>query len=283
MVIARDDFVEEIPDPRILAGSITRDGYANPSRRLADKHIRLFHGRTLDEWFAIRCWASQYVTDWYIVGETEEHCERIRPLMEQYGGEVICREAAHLHPIEDTGGVPMRYGLRVMLERHGWYNGVIQNFVVNPVHPPDYFDNMVKEFVRQYRGGAEGNEGPVVLQPVFRPQLSFYAELPNGRIQIQGPPTQNTGKSSDRWATMGGITISSVDYLLHSWQLFFAGDWRLAFGGEAGQMKMEVPWWTEVHIDTDEEWDLAEFWFGKYIGVGDNALQAYATYREGWA
>jgi len=281
MLVMRGDFKVEIPNPKVLAVTCTRDGYANPSRRLPDKHIRLFHGRTLDEWYAIRCWASQYVTDWCIVGETEEHCDRIRPMMERYGGTVICRPPEFLHPIEDTGGMPMRYGMQEMVRMKGWYNCVVNNFVVNPVLPPNFFDRMVYEFIRQ-RETCEDSMGIAVLQPVYHPQEIFFEELPNGRLKGVGQRMTNSGKASNRWAAAGGATVTNIDMSLLIWNACLAGNWKFLSKSQ-GPMKMEVPKWTDKHIDTEDEWAEAEFWFGKKIGVGDAALEAYSEYREGWA
>lgn len=268
-------------NPLVLAVTITRDGYANPSRRLPDKHTRLFHGKTLDEWWCIRCWSTKYISNFVMVGETEEHCARIRPMVESYGGEVVCRPRAHLHTLADTGGYPMRHGMRYMEAKHGEYNLCIQNFVVNPCYPPGLWDKAVERYM-ELAGDPELSKGFNALSLVYHPQDTFFQENFPNRGQVVGNITANTGKDSTRWATTDGCSIVSPEYLYYAWLRYFAGDWTVSYGGDQGIMIMPVPWWTNTHIDHDYEWDLASYCFEKYIGDGETAFRKYAEYRDSW-
>jgi hypothetical protein len=266
--------------PRVLMMTCTRDGYANPSRRLPDKHIRLFHGKTLDEWFCIRAWSSKYMTDFAVIGETEKHCERIRPMVESYGGEVYCRPPAYLHPKEDTGGQPLRWVQREMVKRHGPYNAVISNFVVNPVIPPGLWDDAVEKFMEALMDPELYKSIPV-LEPLYHPQESFKEQRADGLTYWVGSTLLNTSKTLIRWAGVGGWNVTTEDYNEMAWALTQSG-MVTAFNTGWGTVPYEVPRWTDVHIDTPEEWDLAEWYFGKYIGMGDEAYDGYAAYRKLW-
>ena len=76
---------------RVLSISPTRDGLVNPSRRLPDKHSRKMCGKTLDEWTMIQLWSSKYVSRSVFVCETEKHRERLAPLAEKYGADLMVR------------------------------------------------------------------------------------------------------------------------------------------------------------------------------------------------
>jgi hypothetical protein len=270
--------------PRVLIVAPTRDGYANPSRRLADKHTRLFHGRTLDEWYCIRCWASRYCTAFALVGETEEHCERIRPMVESYGGEVICRPEGYLHPLEDTGGQPIRYGYRIMTERHGPYNLVVNNFVVNPVMPPDLLDRGVERFI-EVSQDVEVATGMQNLEPMVPNPPEVMKELgADGRAHLAGSMFMNTSKVGGRYKTSIGWNVGRPDFFEWAWMITMAGVTKLV--GQAttdmGTIPFEVPWWTDIHIDTEDDWRHAEWQFGTYIGTGLGAFQKYKEYRDNW-
>lgn len=267
--------------PRVLIIAPTRDGYKNPSRRLADKHIRLFHGRTLDEWFCIRAWSSECMTDFCLVTETEEHTERIRPMVEKYAGQLVCRPEVLLHPMEDTGGKPLRWGLHKIIEKNGPYNLVIQNFVVNPVLPPGLFDRAVKRFL-ELVPNLEDLKGPANMVPACYPIESFTEEREDGRLYWSGPRIMNTSKGTTRWKSTMGWTVSTPEFNDLAWMLSYSGLVLRAADLFDGNLKFEVPVWTDMHIDTEDEWDLAEWYFGKYIGIGNKAFEAYDAYRRTW-
>ena len=219
------------------------------------------------------------MTDFAVVTETEEHTERIRPLVEKYGGELVCRPPAFLHPLEDTGGRPLRWGLAHMVERHGPYNLVIQNFVVNPVIPPGMFDRAVDRFL-ELVPNLEDLRGPANMIPSCYPIESFREEREDGRLYWIGPFSMNTSKTTKRSKSTEGWTVSTPEYNDFAWLMSYSG--YTGWLNNYGQLRFDVPVWTDMHIDTEEEWTLAEFYFGKYIGVGDEAFEKYAAYRRTW-
>jgi len=256
----------------VVCMSMTRDGYKNPSRRVPDKHTRLFHGRTLDEWFCISCWASKEIDLAVLVCENPEHVERLQPLVDQYGVKLLSRPAdMESDPMCDSGGYPMNWGLEE-LQKSLFITVLCWTYVVNPVRPPEIWDLIIQDF-RRRASNPDFVKGPLV--------------------EISGTPTDLTFLWYDKESGRARAMVSEREAYINIGTFAVATPrWKVAWEhfaqlGMPGAKPYE-PWlypvdpWTKVHIDEEWEWDLAEYWFGHHIGEGDEAYKAYVDYRESW-
>jgi len=253
----------------------TRDGLANPSERLPDKHSRLFCGRTLDEWWAIQGWASKRITHSVLVGETEEHCERIRNLVSPYGVAVICRPESMNHPSQDSGGFPMRFGYEWAKRQYGNINGLITDFVVSPLRKPDDYDRIIEAFYEKMASpNPDAVSGVETIVTASKTDYPYFAKT-GDRLTILYLSNQPNGRY---WSTYVSAGVTGV----MSPRAYEAGNVASALGlppsQNPGPWLFEIEGWQEVHIDRSDEWDVAEFWFEKKIG----GIEAYRDYRKSW-
>ena len=253
----------------------TRDGLANPSERLPDKHSRLFCGRTLDEWWAIQSWASKHISTSILVGENQAHFDRLTDLLMPYGITVLARPESMNHPTQDSGGFPCRFGYQWAKRHVGNINCVITDFVVSPLRKPDDYDRIIEAFCEKmsspnpdavsgieqmtsasktdYWYGAKSGDRLIPL---------YLSDVPNGRW----------------WPTYVGVGTLGVLSPRAYEAVNVAGDLHLPAIPNTGPWLFETEEWQEVHIDRPDEWDLAEFWFQKKIG----GIEAYEQYRRSW-
>lgn len=259
----------------VLHLTCTRDGDANPSERLPTKHNGLFCGRTLNEWWAIQSWASKEITHSVMVGETPEHAGRLQDQLRPYDVIAISRPASMMHVSQDSGGYPTNWGYEWAKRTFGNFNYVICDFVVNPLRPPDFFDRLVLAFDEKFKGSPDAATPPFIMATAARTDHAYYLLDGDRLIPQYVSPIGN----SRYWPTYEGISVSSISTAgVYEWG-------RVAFESGVSMLKpLPGPWlfetepWQEVHIDTPDQWDEAEFWFKKKIG----GIEAYESYRRTW-
>jgi hypothetical protein len=174
--------------------------------------------------------------------------------------------------------------MREMEKRHGPYNAIISSFVVNPCMPPGIFDRAVDRFF-EVAMDSEMYHGLPVLEPMCYPVECWKEEAEDGLAYPVGSLMANSSKVKGRWKSTFGWNVTRSDYDEWAWMLTQAGwvlPWVDVFRKYSGTHVFEVPVWTDVHIDTEDEWDLAEWYFGKYIGEGEVGYNAYRDYRNTW-
>lgn len=251
----------------------TRDGFSNPSERLPTKHSGFLAGKTLDEWWAIQSWASKEIDVSILVGETPEHCERIKPLVEPYGTIVLCRPESMNHPSQDSAGFPCYYGYEYAKKYVDNINYVITDFVVNPLRLPGDLDRLILAFDKKFLPNPDAVSGGVMqMMSAASTELMFYRKDGDRLV-----PQYRSDISNNRYwptaATVATFSICTAAY--YEWTRFaFAG----APAGEGHPWFFETEEWQEVHIDHPYEWDMAEFWFARKIG----GKEAYEEYRRTW-
>lgn len=261
---------------RVLSLTPTRDGVVNPSHRLPDKHSRLFCGKTLDEWTMLQLWSSKHVSKAVFVCETENHAIRLSGKAKKYDVELIVRPREMLHPINDSGALVLLYGLLHML-MDDYYSLLMTPFVVSPLRPPGFFDHMVEVYLDKMNCPDESTLCPMVVGAHEYPDRTQWKENEQGRGENISHYTFNS-ISPGWWETR------TQHWICATW--FYVARSLYDFTRQAkdeGVLKpifFELPEWTEIHIDTEENWKEAEYWFKeKILSQGEDC---YHKYREGW-
>lgn len=251
----------------------TRDNVAAPGNRLADKHARLFHGKTLDEWCMIQLWSSKYLGKAFFVCETEAHRDKLSAMAERYGIELLVRPREMLHPINDSGSMPIVYALDYAL-RDTYYSLIMTPLVVSPCRPPGFFDMMVEEYLRLFPGNPDAARkqcwamGACDIDGIlFEIGEDGHArELGEDYLQ-KNPRLRFT--TTQHW-------IGATWWYVRFRELF---DSRHDFSFTPKLFDIEP--WMDIHIDTQQHWEWAEYWFAKNIlSKGEDC---YAEYRATWS
>ena len=253
----------------VLSLTLTRDNDAAPGTRLPDKHSRLFCGKTLDEWTMLQLWSSKSITYSVFVCETHKHAERLAPMASKYGIELIVRPSEMLHPLDDSGSIPLLWSFRkAMAHRH--YTLVTTPFVVCPCRPPGFFDDMAA-FYRKTFGNPDFERGSPQVMGAY-PLDTMMFSVQNGRgVEIGEPYLNYTAKY--RYSV-------SNHTLMASW--WYEGNTILNNSRHElaiSPILWDIEPWMDIHIDTEEQWREAEFWFReKILSKGEDC---YESYRRG--
>lgn len=259
---------------RLLTVTPTRDGLANPSRRLPDKHTRLFCGKTLDEWTMIQLWSSKYVGRALFVCETEEHAKRLHPLAEKYKIELVVRSKELLHSSNDSGSLVTFEAIQYAL-RTDYYSILTTPFVISPCRPPGFFDWMVDIYLKEIPNMDFSVGAPQVLGG-WQMDMSIW-QLDKNRRAIQKGPLFLT-KSDKFLASRSQHHISATWWHIGAMYKWFAHADENA--GNYEPIMFEIEPWMDSHIDDEEDWDLTEYYFQKKIlSKGENC---YDEYRDTW-
>jgi hypothetical protein len=257
---------------RFLAITITRDNEAAPGNRLSDKHTKLFHGKTLDEWCAIQCWSSKHLGRHIFIAETEAHAKKLQYLTDKYGATVWVRPRDMLHPLNDSGGIILMWATAKALAEE-WYTLVTHPFSVAPCRPPGFLDSMVSSYVwnvgpPDYRGhqivvaGSE-TDGSMMLMDLANVGTQLGEAYVNKDLRLRFTKW-NHFMALSHWYTPGySIITSRHDTTLKP-------------------VIMDIEPWIDCHIDTQDQWDEAEFWFGKKIlSQGEDCYERYRQSSQG--
>ena len=267
--------------PSVLSVTPTRDPQRNPSRRLPDKHGRLFHGKTLDEWCALQMWSNQCVARQVFVAETPDHANRLQALLGRYDVEVISRPAGMLHPICDTGGLPIRYGVDYAFKT-GWYPLITTPFVVSPCKRPGLFDEMVSHYLRVVKAPDWERSMPQVMAMTPNPSGWFW---------------QDSGEATpaEMVVSKTGISFNETPRAYYGvLQHFVAASWSwrslqslvetrapIQDLGKYSVYPFPIADWEDCHIDTEEQWTRAEWEFQRNI-LDKLGPDCYQNYRRTW-
>lgn len=263
---------------RTLSLTPTRDGLANPSRRLPDKHSRIFCGKTLDEWTMIQLWSSRLVSRAIFVCETTQHADRLEPLAETYGIELMVRDNEMLHPHNDSGSVVLAHALVKILAKE-YYSLVMTPFVISPCRPPGFFDMMIETYLAHAagQGGDFSFAAPTVLGG-WQSDRSLWKINENGTATKFGPPV-STKQEHYLWSNSQQWVAATWWYVGQMMKWFARADGESS--GDYPCRMVEIEPWMDLHIDTQDDWEEAEYWFTKKIlSRGEDC---YAQYRETWA
>jgi hypothetical protein len=259
--------------PKFLSVTPTRDNVAAPGNRLADKHARLFHGKTLDEWLMIQLWSSKYLGRAYYVCETRSHLNKLAPLADKYDIELLVRPEGMLHPLADTGGLPITYGVKKALESE-WFPLIQTPFVVAPCRPPGFFDRMVEAYLNAF-GNPDYARNQMWVMGGYESDLAYFT------VDDEGVARQP--KDIELYLNRNPkVRVSTTQHWIgftHWWDSY----WRSAAGRydlTISPVIVNIEPWEDIHIDTQDNWDWAEYWFEKKIlSQGEDC---YERYRESW-
>jgi len=261
---------------RTLSITLTRDGAVNPSRRLPDKHSRLFCGKTLDEWTMIQLWSSKHISRAVFVCETEKHALRLSFLAKKYGIELMVRDKELLHPHNDSGSVVVTHALTRILTKE-YYSLLMTPFVISPVRPPGFFDMFVEEYLtRAAESGGDFTFSAPTLLGGWQADISLWS-LDEAGVSTKVGPRMLTRQANYLFSCSQHWICATW------WHLGQMAKWFARDDSDAGDyhgMMLEIPQWTDIHIDTEDDWEQAEYWFQKKILV--KGEDCYHKYRESW-
>jgi hypothetical protein len=256
---------------RFLAVTITRDNEVAPGGRLPDKHSRLFCGKTLDEWCALQVWSSEYAGRHVFVAETEEHAKKLQYLKDKYAVMVYVRPRDMLHPLNDSGAVPLHWATQLALSDE-FHTLITHPFVVSPCRPPGFFDRMVEEYKK------------MMLAPEWsRVQLWVMAGHPSPmamfRVDEHGVGTQ-LGEDYTNENHAWRLSCCSHWLALSHWWLGYYAGVIAQTNTKVHPTLFDIEPWMDTHIDNQEQWELCEYWFAKKIlSQGEDC---YERYRQSW-
>jgi hypothetical protein len=258
---------------RFLSVTPTRDNEAAPGNRLADKHSRLFHGKTLDEWLMIQLWSSRYCGKAIFVCETWEHSERLQPMADKYNVELIIRPKDMLHPINDSGSIPIWYAANRALYQD-YYSLITSPFVVSPCRPPGFFDMMVEQYLKLIVNNPDYERGQAMVVGAYEPDGALFEIDDKHTGKQQGTVYLNKNPVL-RFST-------TSHWMAATW--WWTSNYHIGTSRHDFKMKpklFDIEPWQDIHIDTQDNWDWAEYWFGKKIlSQGEDC---YERYRATWA
>ena len=258
---------------RVLSVTPTRDNIAAPGARLPDKHTRLFAGKTLDEWLMIQIWSSRTVIHGVFICETEAHRDRLAPMAEQYGITLMVRPRDMLHRLNDSGSIPTAWAVEELCRGGEYYTLVTTPLVVAPCRPPGFFDHMVAEYCKVIET-PDFQRGQPMLLGCYNSDYSVF-ELDESRRARQLGTIYLNKNPINRATSMQHWLAALWWYRGQKWLEFSRHSFELA------PMVFDIEPWMDIHIDTEEDWDAAEFWFQKKIlSKGEDC---YETYRRSWA
>lgn len=259
--------------PKFLSLTPTRDNVTAPGARLADKHTRLFCGKTLDEWTMLQLWSSKYLGEAVFICETLEHKHSLEPLGTKYGVRLLVRPWQMLSPVCDSGAIPVSWAADHVL-RDRYYDLVTTPLVVSPCRRPGFFDYMTEEYLRLFRLAPDRERGELWVMGGHNADAISWEVDKNGRGRQLGTEYYNALDNS--------MVSMAQDWMgaTHWWKAFCqVRDSRHSLGFSPKIFEIEP--WEDVHIDTEADWTLAEHWFKEHIlSKGEDC---YERYRASWA
>jgi len=262
-------------EPTILSVTPTRDNATAPGRRLPDKHTRLLCGKTLDEWLMLQLWSSKCVRQAVFVAETRAHAERLERLVidRKFSNiEIVVRPRDMLASINDSGAIPIQWAVEREFQRD-WYSFVTTPFVVSPCRPPGFFDRMVEEYKLAMSNPDYTRSSAIICGGYPTDQMLWDRQPDGGWIQ-RGIPylnrnPQTRGSITNHWLAASWWYRSNVHLSMARHDLSF------------NPMFFDIEPWMDIHIDTEEDWEVAELWFRrKILSKGEDC---YEEYRRSWA
>ena len=263
---------------RVLSITPTRDGTVNPSNRLPDKHVRLMHGKTLDEWTMLQLWSSKYISRAEFVCETEEHAARLKPMADRYDIGLMVRPREMLHPINDSGALPLFYAVMQVLHED-YYSLLVTPFVITPLRPPGFFDHMVEQYLLLMDNPDQTTLQPLLVGGWRDPARTQWREIHGGK---RTEPMSSYSFCPGTIEGTGWWESSQQHWVTATWAYVARAIWDFT-RPEASILRpayFEIPEWTDIHIDTEEQWGMAEYFFKKKIlSQGEDC---YERYRASW-
>jgi len=246
------------------------------------------YGKTLDEWCMVAIWSNECVAHQVFVCETKEHADRLAPIAEKYGVELVVRPPDMLHPANDTGGLPIRWGCDHAMEqerkRGGWYGLITTPFVITPCKRPGLYDEMRAHYIKSINNPDYQHNYPCVMGLMPNPQGWLWQDDGAGTSAQMVIGKSGRAEYNDMPNAYYGLL---QHFIAASWSWFNFQDFvysraKVQGIGVYDVIPFPIAWWEDCHIDTEAEWEQAEWAFGKYLG-GAAAMDRYLEYRAGWA
>jgi len=218
----------------------------------------------------LQLWSSRRITHSVFVCETEEHAGKLELLACKYGVELIVRPPEMLHPLDDSGSIPVFWAFRKAIAER-YYTLVTMPFVVAPCRPPGFFDDMVTFYCKTFGNPDFIHDSPQIMGG-FRSDLTPY-DVSGGRGKQIWTPYLNLNPDL-RMSCTNHVLMASWYYEAQTTLQNSRHDVTIT------PVIWDIEPWADIHIDTEDHWKEAEFWFReKILSKGEDC---YEKYRKSW-
>jgi hypothetical protein len=265
-------------EPRMLCVVPTRDGYKSPSRRVPDKNTRLFHGKTLDEWCMIQLRTCKYVDRIIFVCETVEHSMRIQPLAKKYEVQLMVRPRDMLHPVNDTGSLPIFWAVNEAF-KSDWWSFVATPFNNTPCRKPGFYDNLVDFYMSKVENPDWCPEAACVVAATKSDYWIGNADQ-SGRMRFTGQDGYEFNVHPLRYHTGFNHFVAASWWWISTASLAYARV-KDGLGAIYSPFIYDIENWEDIHIDEHDDWEAAEFYFKTKI-LDVYGIDGYEKYAETW-
>ena len=251
-------------------------GVTGTSGRLPAKATKDFCGRPLAAWTVLQMVSSHLIDEAYVIGDSTG---ALREETEALGAVWWQRPEVLEHPIEDSGGIPTRWGVEQAAKFGGPISIVLPLLLTNPLRKPDDFDNAIKMLVGAM-GATDRRTVPPVIMSASVTEFGFFETVGESDPVVASPVGSRwINTESHRLqaiSTIGAQSYSNYMAHVHLSSLLLPDSERPT----PRCYIYPVEWWQQVHIDDQDQFDLAEFWMRKKILIEGDEYERYAKSTE---
>lgn len=239
------------------------------SRRCPWKTVGDFaFGRSTLEWAVMAAAYSRWTTHVLVVSEPEATAVKERLAKLPQTGPCYAklihweRPPELMHSSADTGSEPLTWAMDHWYFLHHWHGGnhyprpnlITSTFCVDPLKPPGIYDAMVEKLVSL---GNQDYGRPQAVTCAARPLCQPMIVDEKGIIR-----NANISRSSDAWLTSAYLTG-------WTWMGWYTR-------ATTCSVPLEVPDWALRHIDTPQDFEVAQLLFTNMIARGNpNIYEEY--------
>ena len=217
------------------------------SKRLPGKNTMDFCGRPLIAWTIIQARACKYIEEVYVTTDSEE----IADIAQEYGATVLMREDPRESIDKAIGKIPMDAALKRIAKMRS-FDTVQHLFPTSPLRKPGDFDRLYQ--VVEKTGRTQGFF--TIIKDAF-----IYK-----RIDSQSCLPIIKDKTGSYLYTIGGnsVHVKETQDAATDWN--DKKIWLDPQPGEPGPVYyVLVDRWQAHEIDYQEDFDLCEFFFNRYL------------------
>jgi hypothetical protein len=221
----------------------------------------------------------KYVDRIVFVCETIEHAQRLGPIASKYNVKLYVRPQDMLHPVNDTGGLPIYWAAQEAF-KDDWWSLVATPFNNTPCRKPGFYDEMVELYLQKVENPDWCPEAACVMAAT-KSDYWIGNRDESGRLRITNQDGYEYNVSPMRYHS--GMN----HFVAASWWWFSTA--FMAFARTKNSAAIYSPFiydienWEDIHIDEEEDWEAAEFYFKTRIldVYGENGYEKYAeTWRK---
>lgn len=250
------------------------------STRLPRKNVLPFAGRPLVEWTLIQYKASRYMTDYWMVTDSEE----IGDLCHDHGFRVVWQSYQSVKEAGYFGGpICEKLFLDASCGQYDDDDVIVSGCPTSPLRKPEDIDVAVAKYLSL----SNANKGKHVLVGTLcrRKDLALYEDIGDGHIKPSIFDNQ-----AKYLTTNGSISVRSYGFAKRNMEPYAKMHKEYREGKQYPDdiaiqpdinTYVENEVWQQWDIDRREDFDLCEQLF-KANGLGDSAYYRYNLGRNPW-